>query len=89
MLLLVCISPLCQDDLVAIGILAPVHRHIVLTSVKILKEQGAAWVYLLLASQEQEQGQQEKEVQGHLGEEVQGHLGEEVQGDEEDDGREF
>ena len=65
----------------AIGILAPVHRHIVLTSVKILKEQGAAWVYLLLASQEQEQGQQEKEVQGHLGEEM--------QGDEEDDGKEF
>ena len=48
------IKLICEEDLLEIGIEDAHHRQIILASVKILKEQGAAWVYLLLASQEQQ-----------------------------------
>ena len=48
------IKLICEEDLLEIGIKDTHHRQIILASVKILKEQGAAWVYLLLASQEQQ-----------------------------------
>ena len=48
------IKLICEKDLVDIGVDDQHHRQIILASVKILKEQGAAWVYLLLASQEQQ-----------------------------------
>ena len=48
------IKLICEKDLVEIGVDDQQHRQIILASVKILKEQGAAWVYLLLASQEQQ-----------------------------------
>ena len=48
------IKLICEKDLVEIGVDDQHHRQIILASVKILKEQGAAWVYLLLASQEQQ-----------------------------------
>ena len=48
------IKLICEKDLVEIGVEDQQHRQIILASVKILKEQGAAWVYLLLASQEQQ-----------------------------------
>ena len=54
------IKLICEEDLLEIGIEDAHHRQIILASVKILKEQGAAWVYLLLASQEQ-QLEKEKE----------------------------
>ena len=55
------IKLVCDDDLVEIGIEDAHHRQIILASVKILKEQGAAWVYLLLASQEQQMEKMEEE----------------------------
>ena len=55
------IKLICDDDLVEIGIEDAHHRQIILASVKILKEQGAAWVYLLLASQEQQMEKKEQE----------------------------
>ena len=55
------IKLVCDDDLVEIGIEDAHHRQIILASAKILKEQGAAWVYLLLASQEQQMEKMEEE----------------------------
>ena len=55
------IKLVCDDDLVEIGIEDAHHRQIILASVKILKEQGAAWVSLLLASQEQQMEKMEEE----------------------------
>ena len=69
------IKLVCDDDLVEIGIEDAHHRQIILASVKILKEQGAAWVYLLLASQEQQMEKKEQE--------------EEEEGTQEDDGKKF
>ena len=67
------IKLICEEDLLEIGIEDAHHRQIILASVKILKEQGAAWVYLLLASQEQqlekkEELEEEEEAQEDDGE---------------------
>ena len=66
------IKLISNEDLVEIGIEDAHHRQIILASVKILKEQGAAWVYLLLASQEQQmekkEEQEEEETQEDDGE---------------------
>ena len=69
------IKLICEEDLMEIGIEDAHHRQIILASVKILKEQGAAWVYLLLASQEQqlekkkeEEEEEEEEAQEDDGE---------------------
>ena len=64
------IKLICEEDLLEIGIEDAHHRQIILASVKILKEQGAAWVYLLLASQEQqlEKKKEEEEAQEDDGE---------------------
>ena len=73
------IKLICEKDLVEIGVEDQQHRQIILASVKILKEQGAAWVYLLLASQEQqlekkkkkeEEEEEEEETQEDDGEEL-------------------
>ena len=69
------IKLICEKDLVEIGVEDQHHRQIILASVKILKEQGAAWVYLLLASQEQ---QLEKNKKEELEEETQEDDGEEL-----------
>merc|ERR1719245_1631620 len=42
-------------DLDAIGVLSAHHRAFLLDAVRVLKEQGAAWVYLLLGSAGQDQ----------------------------------
>merc|ERR550539_467781 len=44
-------------DLDAIGVLSAHHRAFLLDAVRVLKEQGAAWVYLLLGSAGQEPGE--------------------------------
>jgi len=41
-----------QEDLDAIGVLLPHHRNFLLDAVQVLREQGAAWVYLLLGARE-------------------------------------
>lgn len=41
-----------QEDLDAIGVESPHHRAFVLDAVRVLKEQGAVWVYLLKQSQQ-------------------------------------
>ena len=71
------IKLICEKDLLEIGVDDQHHRQIILASVKILKEQGAAWVYLLLASQEQqlekkkkEEEEEEEETQEDDGEEL-------------------
>ena len=68
------IKLICEKDLVEIGVDDQHHRQIILASVKILKEQGAAWVYLLLASQEQQlekkKEEEEEETQEDDGEEL-------------------
>ena len=74
------IKLICEKDLVEIGVDDQQHRQIILASVKILKEQGAAWVYLLLASQEQQHEKKRKEEEEEEEEE------EETQ---EDDGEEL
>lgn len=43
-------------DLDAIGVLSAHHRAFLLDAVRVLKEQGAAWVYLLLGSSGQAEG---------------------------------
>merc|ERR1719315_634125 len=43
-------------DLDAIGVLSAHHRAFLLDAVRVLKEQGAAWVYLLLGSSGQTEG---------------------------------
>jgi len=65
------IKLICEKDLVEIGVEDQQHRQIILASVKILKEQGAAWVYLLLASQEQQLEKKKKEEKEDLEEETQ------------------
>ena len=57
------IKLICEKDLVEIGVDDQQHRQIILASVKILKEQGAAWVYLLLASQEQQLEKKKEELE--------------------------
>ena len=75
------IKLICEEDLLEIGIEDAHHRQIILASVKILKEQGAAWVYLLLASQEQQlEKKKEKEEEEEEEEE------EEKEETQEDDG---
>ena len=68
------IKLICEKDLLEIGVDDQHHRQIILASVKILKEQGAAWVYLLLASQEQQlekkEKKEEEETQEDDGEEL-------------------
>ena len=72
------IKLICEKDLVEIGVEDQQHRQIILASVKILKEQGAAWVYLLLASQEQQLEKKKKEEKEDLEEETQEDDGEEL-----------
>jgi hypothetical protein len=45
-----------EEDLKAIGIDNQKDGEVILHSVKILREQGAAWVYLLLGDEEDESG---------------------------------
>jgi len=56
------------EDLDAIGVLSLHHRSFILDAVRVLREQGAAWVYLLLGAKErdqitaiQQQGQPQKQ----------------------------
>ncbi len=49
-------------DLDAIGVASPHHRAFLLDAVRVLREQGAVWVYLL----QEEQRQQQQQSQLHL-----------------------
>ncbi len=49
-------------DLDAIGVVSPHHRAFLLDAVRVLREQGAAWVYLLLGAREQQQQQQQRHL---------------------------
>ena len=40
------------EDLDAIGVVSVHHRAFLLDAVRVLREQGAAWVYLLLGARE-------------------------------------
>ena len=45
------------EDLDAIGVVSVHHRAFLLDAVRVLREQGAAWVYLLLGARERANGQ--------------------------------
>ena len=40
-----------RDDLIAIGVTRGDHQEYLLSSVRILRERGAAWVYLVFSDQ--------------------------------------
>ena len=51
------------EDLDAIGVVSVHHRAFLLDAVRVLREQGAAWVYLLLGARERASGQ--PQTNGH------------------------
>jgi hypothetical protein len=58
------------EDLDAIGVVSVHHRSFLLDAVRVLREQGAAWVYLLLGARERaiadlQQQQQQQQVLHH------------------------
>ena len=58
-----------EEDLDAIGVRQTGHRDFILDAVRVLREQGAVWVYLLQQQQQQQQHQDENIYQlphGHL-----------------------
>ncbi len=65
-------------DLDAIGVVSPHHRAFLLDAVRVLREQGAAWVYLLLGAREQHQ-QQIGQHYPHLAQQQQQHQVHQVQ----------